>query len=73
LKRLGKVLHITRNRLILVQVSSKAVPQIGSYVFDRRNRRIGRVYDIIGPTKSPFVLIRPLNTIEKLDKELFVR
>jgi rRNA processing protein Gar1 len=34
--------------------------------------KIGYVYDIIGPTKSPFILIKPRKDMKVVEEELFV-
>jgi rRNA processing protein Gar1 len=34
--------------------------------------KIGNVYDIIGPTKSPFVLIKPKKVLKEIFEDLFV-
>ncbi|RLI73060.1 hypothetical protein DRO97_08200 [Archaeoglobales archaeon] len=72
LRKLGKVKHISHSGLIVVS-GIKNLPKVGSEVVDRRMGKIGFVYDIIGPTKSPFVLIKPKGRLDKIIlDELFV-
>ncbi len=35
------------------------VPKIGDTVVDENLKQVGKVFDILGPTSSPYVAIRP--------------
>jgi len=35
------------------------VPKIGETVVDENLKQVGKVFDILGPTSSPYVAIRP--------------
>lgn len=55
MKKLGKVSIIARNGNLLVQ-SSK--PQrIGTPVVDQQIKRLGKVVDVIGPIKAPYIVV----------------
>jgi len=74
LRRIGSVVHVSRSGFIVVRIEPDNLPEIGSEVLTYRAEVIGNVYDIIGTTKTPFVLIKPKDkNLEKIDnKELFV-
>ena len=36
------------------------VPKIGDTVVDENLKPVGKVFDILGPTSSPYVAIRPM-------------
>lgn len=61
MKKLGTVIHISSQMNIVVR--SNFVPKIGkkNVVSDEKQKKIGYVYDIIGPINKPYLLIKPLN------------
>ena len=58
LQRLGRVLHISSNKNIIVKAEGK-LPKLGGEVVDENLTIIGEVFDIIGPVSSPYISIRP--------------
>ena len=74
LRKIGKVSHISKSGFVVVVADPKNLPKIGSEVYTRKMESIGFVYDIIGPTKSPFVLVKPKKEVlSKVSlEELFV-
>jgi RNA-binding protein len=59
----------------IVVLAGKELPKVGSEVYNRKMEKVGYVYDIIGPVKSPFILIRPKSrdVLKRMIKEdLFV-
>jgi len=68
LKRPGKVLHVTKGRMILVKATT--APPINSKVFNNKGREIGYVYDVFGPVKAPYVLVRTRENPEKVKHEV---
>ncbi len=73
LKKLGKVIHKSHNRFILVSIESDKVPAIGAPVIDGKNRKIGRIYDVIGPVSSPYALVKPIRKDENVSGYVYVR
>ena len=73
LQKLGMVIHKSHSKLILVNLESGKIPRIGAKVVDRKNREIGRVYDIIGPVSSPYVLVKPIRDHEDVSGYVYVR
>jgi len=59
LQRLGKVLHISPNRNIIVKVEN--IPKIGEKVVDENLKPVGRIFDIFGPVSSPYVAVKPVD------------
>lgn len=58
MKKLGKILHISEVTGNLI-VKSTYTPKIGAKVFDGELKEIGVVFDVFGPTNSPYVSIKP--------------
>ena len=61
--RLGRVLHVSQNRNIIVKVEN--LPKLGETVVDENLKTIGEVFDIFGPVSSPYAAVKP--KISKLD------
>jgi RNA-binding protein len=57
LQRLGKVLHVTPSQNVVAKISK--IPKIGLTVVDEKLKTVGKIFDIIGPTSSPYVIIKP--------------
>jgi RNA-binding protein len=72
LQRLGRVLHITPSRNIIVKIEN--LPKIGENVVDEDLKNIGKVFDILGPVSSPYAVVKPaIREIKKLaNKVLYV-
>ena len=72
LQRLGKVLHVTPSNNIVVKVDK--TPKIGATVINEKLKVIGKVFDVIGPVSSPYVVVKPtIESPEKIEaKQLYV-
>ena len=72
LQRLGRVLSVTPSQNMVVKTSE--APKTGSTVVDENLKTIGRVFDVIGPVSSPYVVIKPeIKNPERLaDTQLYV-
>ncbi len=56
MKQLGKISHISnRGRVIL---KSNQTPSFGLPVFTENKKKFGKIYDVFGPTKSPYISIK---------------
>jgi len=62
LRRLGKILHASKSRSLIVKLEKPAPPKLGSKVFDEKLKEIGIVTDVFGPVSSPYISIKPLVT-----------
>jgi RNA-binding protein len=57
LQRLGIVLSVTPSQNIITK--SDKIPKIGIDVVDEGLKVVGKIFDIIGPTSSPYIVVRP--------------
>jgi len=64
LQRLGRVLHISPSRNIIIKIEKDA--RIGETVVDENLRTVGKIFDKFGPVSSPYISIKP--TIQDLEK-----
>lgn len=63
LKEIGTISHITStNKLI---VPSKKTPRLGSIIVNKQRKAIGKVSDIFGSTKKPYISIKTSNKFKK--------
>ncbi len=60
LRRLGKILHLSKSGNLIVQLEQSPVPSIGAQVCDYKLKRLGVVNNILGPVKSPYVSVQPI-------------
>ena len=72
LQRLGKVLHVTPSQNVVVKADK--TPKVGSAVVDDKMKIIGKIFDVIGPVPSPYVVVKPaIKEPEKLtNKQLYL-
>ena len=72
MQKLGRVITLTPSQNLVVK--TEKAPKIGSSVVDDNLKDVGRVFDIIGPVTSPYVIVRPsVNEPEKLtSKQLYL-
>ena len=57
MRRLGRVIHVTASKMAVVK--AEKLPKIGDRVVNKGKKPVGTVFDIIGPTSSPYVEVRP--------------
>ncbi|MBS7656649.1 MAG: Gar1/Naf1 family protein [Candidatus Bathyarchaeia archaeon] len=55
MKRIGRVVHISPSGKAVIK--AEKTPRIGVTVMDKKNRQVGKIFDVIGPTVSPYVLV----------------
>lgn len=58
MRRLGKVLHLSSNNNLILQAKRTAKPN--QNVYDKQAHNIGKVIDVFGPVKAPYLSIKPL-------------
>jgi rRNA processing protein Gar1 len=68
--RVGRALHITPSKKVLIK--SVIVPRIGETVFDKKQRPVGRVFDVFGPTASPYVEVEAEDPERLIDDVLYI-
>jgi len=59
LRRLGKVLHLSRSRTLIVKLDPPKFVRPGTKTCDSRLKNVGVVIDILGPVVSPYASVRP--------------
>ena len=72
MKSLGKALHSTGKNAVVVLAVSKI--DVHSRVYDYKGRELGKVVDIFGSVKKPYLLISPkkgIRVTELIGKELY--
>jgi len=74
LKRLGTVLHLSPHGHLIVRLEESSLPRMNAKVVTKKMDKIGTVYDIFGPEKSPYVSVKvdkkiPRSGVQALVKE----
>jgi len=59
LHRLGKIIHISSSRSLIVKCDEAHFVKMGSRACDSKLKEIGKVQELFGPVSSPYVSIRP--------------
>ncbi|MFQ5885491.1 MAG: H/ACA ribonucleoprotein complex subunit GAR1 [Thermoplasmata archaeon] len=74
MRRLGVITDIAYSGLLLVRADF--APKIGEKVLDSRKKKMGTVIRVFGPTKAPFVTVKPSErktSLSLVGQELFLR
>ncbi|MDO5851639.1 MAG: Gar1/Naf1 family protein [Methanobacteriaceae archaeon] len=58
-KKIGIIKHITKRNKIIIE--SKQTPKTGSIITNEKQEPIGKVNDIFGSTKRPYISITKIN------------
>ncbi|UZE92660.1 MAG: H/ACA RNA-protein complex protein Gar1 [Methanosarcinales archaeon] len=59
MKRLGIVLHPSSHKGLIVRSQfDKGMPKLNSVVVTEGMKKIGKVYDVFGPVKRPYISVR---------------
>lgn len=64
MRRLGKVLHLSKSGNLILRLEQNPVPTIGAQVCDYKLRNIGLVNNILGPVKGPYVSVKSTTSVE---------
>ncbi|MEM0084815.1 MAG: Gar1/Naf1 family protein [Candidatus Methanomethylicia archaeon] len=54
----GKILRKINDKMILAR--AEKAPKINAKVYDSKGKIVGSVYEVFGPVKNPYILIRIL-------------
>jgi len=57
LHRIGNVLHVSNTKNMIIKAEN--IPRIGDKVTDENLKPVGTVFDVFGPTSSPYVAVKP--------------
>ncbi|MFW9835530.1 MAG: H/ACA ribonucleoprotein complex subunit GAR1 [Candidatus Thorarchaeota archaeon] len=76
MRRLGKVLHISKRGSIILRTDK--TPPVGSrsIVLNKKAQEVGTIIDVFGPVKEPYVAIRPkrdLDTSKLVGQMLYLK
>lgn len=63
LKEIGTISHITSTNKLIVPTNK--TPRIGSLLVNSKNKPIGKINDIFGSTKKPYISIKTGNKFKK--------
>ncbi len=55
--RIGHVLHVSSTKNIILKAEN--IPRIGDKVANEKLKPVGTVFDVFGPTSSPYVAVKP--------------
>ncbi|MCD1296162.1 H/ACA RNA-protein complex protein Gar1 [Methanocella sp. CWC-04] len=58
MKRLGIVSHLSAHGYLIVRSEDSSLPRINAKIVNKKMDRIGTVYDVFGPEKSPYISIK---------------
>lgn len=74
MKRLGEVTQVAAGRLI-VRCTDEEPPALGSMAVDADLETVGRVVDVFGPVRRPYVTLSPSDDPDptRLGQRLYVR
>jgi rRNA processing protein Gar1 len=59
LRRLGKILHFSKSRSLIVKCDQAGFVKIGTKACDSKLKEIGKVQDLFGPIAAPYISIKP--------------
>ncbi|MGB9844322.1 Gar1/Naf1 family protein [Methanothermobacter tenebrarum] len=67
---LGKISHVSKRGNIIAR--SRSTPPFRAKVFTSEGQLLGKVHDVFGPTKMPYILIKPVRAInsKKIEKRV---
>ncbi|MDD1757258.1 MAG: Gar1/Naf1 family protein [Methanotrichaceae archaeon] len=79
MRRLGTALHIVQQRIIVraepVEESESQLLKVNSLVVDQKRMRIGKVFDVFGPVRHPYVIVKlnkGIDAMAQVGKKLYV-
>jgi RNA-binding protein len=62
LQRLGKILHLSKSRSLIVKCDEPRFVKLGTRTCDSKLKEIGKVQDLFGPISAPYLSIRPTSS-----------
>ena len=57
MQRIGHVLHVSSSKKLILKAEN--LPRIGNKVVNKHLKPVGTVFDVFGPTSSPYVAVKP--------------
>ena len=65
MKFLGNSLHIANSGKLIVR--SSQVPTSGAFVFNSKKKKIGKINNVFGPTKNPYISVNLFKSSNRED------
>ena len=59
LERLGKILHFSKSRSLIVKCDETRFVRMGTRACDSKLKNVGVVMDILGPVSGPYASVKP--------------
>jgi RNA-binding protein len=56
MKFLGNIAHISNSGKLIAR--SSQTPPSGAFIFNKDKKKIGKISDVFGPTKNPYISIK---------------
>lgn len=57
--RLGEVLHLSKNKNLIIKTNN--ILKRGIRVVNSNMVEVGTIFEIFGPVKNPYILVKPKN------------
>ena len=67
MKFLGNISHLANSGKLIVKTTK--TPPAGAFVFTNDKQKIGKVYNIFGPVKNPYVSVNIFRSVNRRDLE----
>ncbi|MCL2115361.1 MAG: Gar1/Naf1 family protein [Methanobrevibacter sp.] len=67
MKFLGNISHISNSGKLIAR--SSETPPSGAFIFNKDKKKIGKVSDVFGPTKNPYISIKLFRSFTLKDFE----
>ena len=64
MKHLGNILHLANSGKLIVR--SEQMPPAHAFVYTNDKQKIGKVYNVFGPVKNPYVAVSLFKSVEKV-------
>jgi RNA-binding protein len=67
MKHLGNILHLANSGKLIVR--SEQMPPAHAFVYTNDKQKIGKVYNVFGPVKNPYVAVSLFKSVNRRDLE----
>jgi len=67
MKFLGNISHVSNSGKLIAR--SSQTPPSGAFIFNKDKKKIGKISDVFGPTKNPYISIKLFRSFNLKDFE----
>ena len=67
MKHLGNILHLANSGKLIVR--SEQMPPAHAFVYTNDKQKIGKVYNVFGPVKNPYIAVSLFKSVNRRDLE----